>query len=62
MANSAPCKVLIVEDDPGIQRLLEMSLREIGYTCDLTSIFCCLTLSIIEVCRNCDNSLRYFLA
>ena len=31
-------------------------------SCNLTSIFCCLTLSIVEVSRYCDNSLCYFLS
>ena len=30
-------------------------------SCDLTCIFCSLTLSIVEVSRNCDNSFCYFL-
>ena len=31
-------------------------------TCDLTCIFCCLTLCVIEICRNSDHCLCYFLS
>ena len=31
-------------------------------TCDFSGIFCCLTLCVIEVCRNCDNCLCNLLS
>src|SRR5699024_4550962 len=31
-------------------------------TRDLTCILCCLTLCVIEVCRNCDNCLCYLFS
>ena len=29
-------------------------------TCNTTSIFCCLSLSIVEISRNCNNCVSYF--